>query len=298
MDIEQLYRDFNIPYATDGHKHCRDGWVNTPCPFCTGNPGLHLGYDTIGDKFVCWRCGGKFTPYVIKALLNVDIHVANEIIKQYGGSYFKTPKKKRKIRTKAFKLPPNTELKSNHKKYLIKRGFDPDKLVNDWNIKGTGVSSLLGNMNFKHRIIIPFIWDNKIVTFDSRDITDKSSSKYIACEEKRELIGRKRILYGSQKDWKDTGICVEGPTDVWRLGKYSFATSGIKYTPTQVRIIAKTFKRVFIIFDNEHQAQQQALKLAADLKFRGVKTAIINIEGDPGSMNQKEANYLVKQLIK
>jgi hypothetical protein len=44
MDIIGLYRDFGIEHRTEGHKHCRPGWVNTECPFCTGNAGLHLGW--------------------------------------------------------------------------------------------------------------------------------------------------------------------------------------------------------------------------------------------------------------
>jgi hypothetical protein len=36
----------------------------------------------------------------------------------------------------------------------------------------------------------------------------------------------------------------------------------------------------------------------AELKFRGVDAFRVDIEGDPGSMKQSEADYLVKQLIK
>ena len=56
MDIERIYRDYNIPHATEGHKHCREGWVNTACPFCSGNEGLHLGYNNADDYYFCWRC--------------------------------------------------------------------------------------------------------------------------------------------------------------------------------------------------------------------------------------------------
>ena len=42
MDIVQLYQDHNVDFMTEGHPHCRPGWVNTVCPFCTGNPGYHL----------------------------------------------------------------------------------------------------------------------------------------------------------------------------------------------------------------------------------------------------------------
>ena len=90
---------------------------------------------------------------------------------------------------------------------------------------------------------------------------------------------------------------VEGPTDVWRLGSLAFAVSGIKYTPIQVRNISKAFKQVAIVFDADPQAKIQATKLVAELRFRGVDAFRVDIEGDPGSMKQEDADYLVKNLI-
>jgi len=298
LDIERLYRDFNINYATEGHKHCRPGWVNTECPFCSGNPGLHLGYDTSLDRFVCWRCGGHAIWSVLLNLLHTDATKLRAILNQYG-FITKQEKKIIKIRLKPFKYPePFFELEERHKDYLYNRDFDAIQLTRDWSLLATGVYAKLDEIDYKHRIIIPFTWDGRIVSFDSRDITGKASNKYMACPEAREEIGHKKILYGKQDKWKETGICVEGPSDVWRFGVYAFATSGIKYTVFQMRLIAKTFKRVFIIYDNDSQAQRQAKKLQADLKFRKVDCHILTVDDDPGNMDQKEADYLVKQLIK
>jgi len=273
------------------------------CPFCTGeHAGLHLGYDLVGNKFVCWRCGGHWTDLTISKLLNITKQEANTIIRQYGALTRKAPEMKRKIRILSFKLPANTSaLQANHTKYLTNRMFDVDKLVHEWKIQGTGVSAKLDNIEYKHRIVIPFFWNGVMVSFDSRDITNKSQYKYMACPEARELIGHKQILYGRKDKWGKTGICVEGPTDVWRFGFNSFATSGIKYTPAQLRIMAKTFTRIPVIFDNDignPQAKIQANKLVAELKFRGVDAFRVDIEGDPGGMKQTEADYLIKQLLK
>lgn len=299
MDIEQLYRDYNVPYVTEGHKHARSGWVNTSCPFCTGNPGYHLGYDTNGKKFVCWRCGGHYSDKVISKLLNVGRKDAQQILRKYGVLVRKVVQNNCKVKIKGFKLPNNTEeLKSNHIKYLRNRNFNPTILKELYEILGTGVFAKLDDLNYKHRIIIPYYWDGRIVSFDSRDITNKSKTKYLACPLDRELVQHKKILYGLQRRWGDTGICVEGTTDVWRMGSNSFATSGIKYTSAQVRSMAKQFKRVFIIFDNEPQAVLQANKLVGDLKFRGVEAHRIDIKGDPAGLTQIDADYLVKQLIK
>lgn len=302
MDIVQLYQDYSIIFATEGHKHCRPGWVNTECPFCTGNPGLHLGYKISENRFVCWRCGGHSIDFTVSKLLNISLNEAKEIVSNYGGITI-VKEKALKIRKLAFKFPSNIgDLSPAHMRYLERRGFDPIKLEREWGLFGTGpISNLEVNkkiISYKHRIIIPFEWDDQIVSFDSRDITGKTDVRYLACPIERELIEHKKILYGKQKKWKETGICVEGPTDVWRFGEFSFAVSGIKYTPWQLRTIARRFKRVFVCFDDDPQAIEQANKLVAELKFRGVNSFKVNIEGDPGSMSQSEANYLVKQLIK
>jgi hypothetical protein len=108
----------------------------------------------------------------------------------------------------------------------------------------------------------------------------------------------KHILYGKQPYFQETGICTEGITDVWRFGRAAFATFGIKYTTTQVRTIAKTFRRVAVVYDgNESTARTQANRLIAELQFRGVEAFRVDITGDPGSMKQSEADYLVKQLL-
>ncbi len=300
MDIETLYRDFSVDFKTEGHKHCRSGWVNTPCPHCTGNPGYHLGWNIQGNFFTCWRCGFHNTTSTIAKLIHLPESETRTIIKQYGLLVPKLIKEPViKIRAKAHRLPSNTmPLQTNHKRYLEKRGFDPDYLEKEWKLIGTGPVSSLDNISYKHRIIIPFIWDGLQVSFDSRDITGKDPGRYKACPSDRELIPHKSILYGRQDKWKEKGILVEGPTDVWRFGTSSFAVSGIKFTQQQVRRIGNTFKRVAVCFDDDPQAIIQANKIVAELRFRGVDAFRVDIEGDPGGMKQEDADYLVKQLIK
>jgi len=299
MDIEQLYRDYNVTYLTEGHKHCRPGWVQVPCPFCTGNPGYHLGYDTNLDRFVCWRCGGKHPIEAISRILNVPKREAYILLRQYGVLTGKTTEITRKPRTKSFKLPSGTsELQRAHIEYLEKRGFDAQHIIDTWSVQATGIYAKVGTLDYSRRIIIPFFWDGEIVSYDSRDITGRHPNKYQACELEREIIPHKDILYGRQEHWNaDVGICCEGPTDVWRMGVRAFATSGIKFTAKQVRLMAKNFKRVVVLYDDDPQAVVQANKLIGELKFRGVDAFRVDIKGDPGSLTQEEANYLLKQII-
>jgi hypothetical protein len=298
MDILELYQDFSVDFKTEGHKHCRPGWVNTECPFCEGNFGYHLGYNIQANFYACWRCGWHPISLTIAKLLKISEKEAYTIIKQYGILIPKLQPIKVSTRVKEHRLPSESgPLEIAHVRYLQGRGFDPDRLIADWHLLATSPISMLDGISYKHRILIPFFWDQQQVSFDSRDITGKHPAKYLACPKDRELIPHKDILYGRQDKWTDTGICVEGPTDVWRFGFNSFATSGIKYTPAQVRIIAKTFKRVPVVYDDDPQAIVQAKLLVAELKFRGVDSFRVPIEGDPGSMRQDEADYFVTQLI-
>lgn len=299
MDIIELFRDYNIPYANEGERHHREGWINTPCPFCTGNPGNHLGYPINGGPFVCHRCGIHPIKLTLSKLLSIPESEVNNILRNYGGSPTIPKEIKRKIRKKSHKLPPSTNImQRQHRKYLEKRNFDPEKLEKEWMLLGTGPIAKLDKTDYKHRIIAPIYWNGEQVSFQGRDITNKSQLKYLTCSEERELIHHKHILYGRQDQWSDIGIIVEGITDVWRLGVHAVATFGIKYTPKQMRLIAKSFKKTFILFDDDPQAIEQAKQLVSDLRFRGQDSIRIPLSGDPGGMKQDDANYLVNSILK
>lgn len=300
MKVEQLFDDYGVDYRTEGHKHCRPGWVNRECPFCTGeHSGLHLGYNTFNNYFMCWRCGWHNTTKTIAVLINVRYDEAKVIIKQYGGKSQKGDMPvTAKVGGKEQILPSHVEpMMTMHRNYLLSRNFNPEQLEKDWNLMGTGKRSMLDNINFKYRIVYPIIWDNRQVSFQTRSISDKSGAKYITCPKEREVVEHKHILYGKQSAWEATGICVEGVTDVWRIGFQAFATFGIKWTTYQAKEMKKHFKRVAVLFDDEPQAQKQAIKLVNDLIFRGVDAWNVKIKGDPGSMKQKEANKLVKSIL-
>jgi len=299
MNIIQFYEDFNILYAPEGHRHYRYGWINTECPFCSGNPGMHLGWNLDNDYFFCWRCESHSIEATIARLLKVNIKEAKRIQKQYAGKTKPVKEIKRKIRLKAHKLPSGaTFLTNRHKQYLEQRGFDPAYLIQEWNLLGTGPVSFLDNISYKHRIIAPIFWGGDQVSFQGRDITNKHKLKYLTCPADRELIHHKHILYGKQNAWGNTGICVEGIVDVWRFGVNAFATLGIQYTNFQIRIMANTFKRIAVVFDSDPQAKRQANKLVAELLFRGVGAWRVDIEGDPGGMKQEDADYLIKTILK
>jgi len=298
MRVLDLYRDYNVPHQTEGHKHCRDGWVNTSCPFCTGNPGLHLGATLDGSVFTCWRCGWKPAPLAISKLIGVSESQAEKIIRQYGGSSNRSSTKvKTQKSKKPHELPSDvSKMENRHKRYLAGRGFDPNKLEKRWHLKGTGPISTLDGIDYSHRILAPIYWQDERVSFQTRDITGRHPAKYMGCPEKREKVAHKDILYGRASEWGETGICVEGITDVWRLGYKAFGTFGIKFTRRQVRCMANNFLRVILMYDDDPQAQKQAKKLEAELSFRGVETVNVELKGDPADLTERQAKHLIKKV--
>jgi hypothetical protein len=269
------------------------------CPFCTGNPGLHLGATLDGKIFYCWRCGVKFPDQVVAKLLHVSLKSAQQLIYDYAGVSHVQNKELSRVQTKAYRLPSNTvPLLEHHKTYLEKRRFDADKIEQVWELMSTGPISLLDGINYSHRIVAPIYWSSRPVTFQARDTTGKHPLKYMACPTEREYVHHKHIIYRHPSSTKDTGICVEGITDTWRFGVDAFATFGIEYTKQQIRLISELFNRVGICFDGgETQALKQANKLIAELRFRRVDAFRVDIKGDPGDLDQNEADYIVKQII-
>ena len=300
MKFKELFEDYNVVHATEGNKHCTPGWVQVHCPFCEGSRNYHLGFNEKGEYCSCWRCGHHRVEDALMALLHVPRGEVRSLMRQYAGHPApRHPTIVVKPRAKSFKFPSNCKpMGKPHREYLMRRGFDPGKLEQDWDLMGTGPISMLDGKDYKHRIVIPITWDGRVVSFQGRDITGKSQLRYKACPRDRELIPHQTILYGKQSAWGELGICVEGVTDVWRLGFYSFATFGISFTPSQVRNIAKHFKQVIIVFDDDPQAQEQAEKLMVELRFRGVRVRKEDITGDPASLSQRDANCFVKELMR
>ena len=303
INILKLYQDRGISFQLPGHKHVSAGWVGTPCPFCTGNPGYHLGYCTdpssqYAGKFVCYRCGGgkRFIP-TLSSLLGINEAEALQIATEYHmeGSPTVTPRRERILAPRCL-LPIGTEsMGKRHKNYLSSRNFDPDYLEREWGLQGTGPTGA-----YKQRIIIPIEYQGKLVTYQGRDITDKSKMKYKACLPTDEARPIKHCLYGIDKvDPKRGCVVVEGVADVWRLGPGAVAVFGVKYEEAQVRLLAK-FRRVFILFDSEErdpQAGEQARKLRGELSILGVDVYNIDLEeGDPGDMKDNDARALMRDL--
>ena len=299
MSLIDLFHEINVAYQTQGDTHCRPGWVNMLCPFCHSGK-LHLGIHISQWYANCWGCGYHPLEQTLSLITGLpEFQIRDAVRRHRGGApppqTIKSTDKKIKIHP--FRLPPCGPLKSNHRRYLDKRRFDPDQIHKDWNVMGSGPVAFLDKIDYRFRLIAPIQWDGADVSFQSRDVTGRSSVKYLACPPGREQISHKDLIYGRQERWKDIGICVEGITDVWRLGPNAFATFGLQVGPAQLLKMVKQFTKVVILFDSEPVAQKRAHVLASRLRGAGVHVHIETARAaDPADLDADDAKHLVKQL--
>jgi len=304
FDVLKFLRDYRIPYVTEGNKHCRTNWIQVHCPFCAGSQNYHLGLNLSDDRASCWRCRGKSIFQVIKALARCGQEDVKQIYSQYSGrSAVQDRIIKPKIRSES-RLPVGTEpLKYIHDDYLIARKFDPERLERTYGLQGTGRHAYVkvddSVVDYRYRIIAPIRFENKLVSFQGRDVTGTSGLRYKACPQELEVIDHKNILYGYDLVTGDTALVQEGITDNWRFGPGSLATFGTGFKAEQIRVLVRRFKRLFVMFDPEPTAQQVADELAWALGVAGREAILVELDSpgiDPGELEQSEADAMMREM--
>jgi len=299
FDFQSYAYDHGVDLASESGKHYRPGWIQIACPFCTGNPGFHLGFNTAKGYFNCWRCGWKSVADVVQKLSNCSIYEVEQIVKSYQirpGIGVAKDDSKQKAKAPSCKLPMGTNpMSPRHKKYLAGRGYDPDELSEVWGLLGTGPVG-----PYCHRVVAPVLLDGKLVSYQCRDITGKSAIPYKACSIDQEVVHHKEILYGEDMVYADSIVIVEGIADAWKLGPGAVSTFGIGFTTPQVLRI-KRYQYRFILYDNDpkREGQVAAKKLANILMGFDGTTEIVNLKNvkDPGELDKMDAKQLMDDLF-
>jgi len=283
--IVKALEDSGVPLTTEG-KHATRGWIQTECPFCTGKPGFHLGYNLSRRYFHCWRCGWKPTVAVLREL-GWEAEEAWRIFRQAKSArpYHQIEREEKDRTLQEIKLPAGSgPLSKAARRYLIRRRFLPNRLEKIWQLRSTGPEG----GKYKYRIIIPVFMDGRLLSFQARDYTGKASIPYLAPPNSQ----IKRLIYGWDYVMDGSAVVVEGVTDAWRIGPGAVATFGTGWTPEQRNILG-TLRKALIAFDPEPQAQDRALRLAAELSMVGTEVQILEgLETDPGDMTEEEAKEL------
>lgn len=286
FDAIRFCEDHGIPYWGEG-KNLTAGWIGVTCPFCSDTSN-HGGFNTANGYYHCWKCGGHPTYDVIKKFTGVSN--PKQILRRYGVIHEgQAPKNERK--KKDFILPGETPLKKIHIKYLEQRGFDPEYLEMKYFLRGT---DHIGQ--YKFRIVIPVVYNQKVVSFITRDATNQQEFRYMTCPGNMEIIEHKNILFNSDNCPGKRAIGVEGVFDVFRIGDNCFGTFGTAFTPSQIKEMQR-FEKVFLLYDTEPEAQEKAEKALYMLNSVGIDTELITLDGgDPAEMSDDDVIHLKKDL--
>jgi len=289
FNIIEYLEDKNIDYKTEG-KNVSNGWIEVNCPYCA-DTSEHLGISLNSYGFNCWSCGEKgHITKLIKEWENTwDIKKILEEYKELEQPKKITVPKNKKL----FSLPKEILEKPllNHTKYIESRNFDINYLIQKFNIYFCNFES----KNWAHRIIIPIYKDRQLVSFTSRDTTDRAISKYKHCPNTSSIVPIKHTLYNIDSCEKYSAIIVEGAIDAWRMGDGAVSTYGTQVTLEQIYLL-RHFRRLFILFDAT--AQENAKKLSHQLTGVTKEIKIIQLDkGDPAELSDEEALYIKKQIL-
>jgi len=304
-DILDVLRQHGVSYATEGDSKVSKGWAGMHCPFCTGSSGFHLGFDLAKKYFTCWRCGHHSGVEVLQALCHVDLGTAIGLWQgirdapSSGLRHRQDAEAQSRISLSSYRRPSDVgAMGANHRHYLEGRGFDPDEIEREWCVMGTGPVAYLDDIDYRHRLFAPIYWEDREVSFQTRDVTGRSDVKYRACPMSREARHHKYVVYQHRGYSGELGIAVEGITDCWRLGRAAFAVFGIQYRTEQVQVIRRRYRHVAVVFDPERKAQQMAGRLVMQLRYAGLEAQAFDVAGasDPGSMGRDDAAHLVREI--
>ena len=293
FDAEEFCIDYNIEHWTYG-KNVSRGWVNVACPMCDDTSN-HGGFNKEGGYYHCWNCKHHPMQKVIMRLVGCSLPDAFNILRRYtvNSARWLLSDAEEVSKVGYVSLPEFTgEMGKRHRRYLESRNFDPDRLIREFDLKGTGHIG-----DYKFRILAPITLGGQLISYQGRDITGKAELRYKACAKKDELIHHKYSLYNIDNVQGSRGLIVEGIADAWRMGNNSVATFGSSFTIQQVRMIAERFTKIFILYDSEEEAYNQAKELARMSSGLGVKAEVLTLDsGDPAGLTDDEAEEIKKEL--
>jgi DNA primase len=288
MNIIELLSEYNIDYRTEGHEHCRTGWVQIDCPFCSAESlryrmGINLQYGYAN----CWHCGHKSLNYILVKLLKISFKAVEKLTGKIQHERIEKIK-----HTGTYQEPSHIgKLTLTHKQYLRSRGFNTQQIKKLWHIRALGIAPRL-----QWRIFIPIIYHGQRVSWTTRSLNNKQKGKYISASPEEESIPHKHLIYG--EDYcRHSIVVVEGPLDVWAGGPGFGALFGLSYTSKQVERISKYNTRA-ICFDNQPEAKRIAKKLTNDLSVYPGETYNITLDSkDAGEAKQYELERIRKEVL-
>jgi len=284
IDIKSILDYLGVDYKEHG-KNVGSSDINIDCPFCGADK--HLGISLGSGLTNCWVCQFmdlKRHPSLMKVLLestNYSYQEIRDVMIDNGWEPFDV-----KIQDTGSGLAPHCSLPKESLpfrtitpkrnialKYLTKRGFDHNT-IEEYDLHYTISGS------FSDRIIIPIYFNETLVSFTSRRFRGGSGNRYKHSPLNMSSKRIKDLLYNYDVASDHNKIYIlEGPTDVWRVGKKSVAVFRSALSRQQRDLIFKVYpKEVVIIFD--HNAVSRAYEAAEQLSLFIPKIKVIRLDNE------------------
>lgn len=279
MNFQKLFDDYNIPYSTKINR----GWINVDCPYCVSQNPMHLGFNPSGNYCTCWNCGGHELKTTLSKILQIPRISVDGILDEYDDSMsVRQSLNKKTAKGKNLKLPTDGFIKAE-RKYLKSRGFSPRYLHEKYGIVGGGISG-----RWKFRIIIPIYYNGVLMSWTGRSILDKEMLKSLEIPRYKNLsieesVANPKELFFNLDNCKGRNVVLtEGAFDVLRFDGNAICSLGTEMTESQIKLLSERFDRVFILFDNEPEAQEKARKFGRQLASVGVDVTVVDAYSDFG----------------
>ena len=298
IDFKRIFDNAHIPNRTDVNR----GWININCPFCSNPPDTHFngGFNYLSPRYSCWRCGSHSWYDALEKVLNVPFNQISKFVEDY--KYISPVKETKRVAQAQFLDLPGYYLNEQEKQYLINRGFNTDYLQDKFHIRGGGIAG-----EWAYRILLPIYYKNVLVSWTGRSILSKEEIKKLGIPRYKNLsieqsvIAAKDIFFNLDNSTKDYVVLVEGAFDVLKMGDNCICSLGTSVTPEQELFLKERYKKIFICFDNEYEAQEKAKHLGMNLSSIGMNVEVVNIcepfnKNDPGELTYDEVSIIKKEL--
>jgi DNA primase len=296
MDLIEYLEENDIRVWTKG-KNVSRNWIGLTCPFCADDSN-HLGIKLTDYRCHCWKCGPKNLIQVLRELLDLSYPEAKRIVDDLNPCDTKGFKnEEREIKKRLIEgLPKEAQRKfpQLHLDYLRSRGFAPLKTIRKYSLRAVGPIG-----EYKFRIIIPVIHENRLITFTSRDVTDQQEPKYKAAPS-NVYANPKHYVFGlNMVSPGDSCILVEGPFDVMKLGKGAISFFGVSVHGKQiVHLKKKKINTLHICFDNDTTGIRSARLISKQLFPLVKRVNIVHLTeaNDPGALSREQGKILMNVL--
>ena len=297
MNLKEFLTDYGVRFWTSGNN-VQKGNINITCVFCNDQSN-HLGINKKNLKVRCWKCGRHYIGTLVSQIVGCSLKEAKEIIKTIdgGGDNLEKEDASPIDRPNRVILPPEAskDFPALHINYLRKRGFNPRKIIKKYDLY-----SCYTYGKFKFRIIIPIYKNGRMVAYTSRDVTNDSKLRYKNAKDKDCVVNPQELIYNidSIKPYQDA-INVEGCPDCWKMGDGSFSFLGISITEKRIiEVAAKKIQTLFIIYDNEKNAQAKAKKHARILAplVKQIEIIKLSMHKDPGELKYTQVEEIKRAI--